>query len=152
MKKEKKFKAKKGQTDYTNIRYAPVISCYLQYKNKILVVQRSAGMRIYPNYWNGIGGFLDDQKSIEEKVREELREETGISGKQITSIKVGQIFDDDAPEYKKTWIVHPVLVKVNTNKVKLDWEAQGYKWVTPKEALKLNLMPGAPKVLKALFG
>jgi isopentenyldiphosphate isomerase len=152
MKKEKKFKPKKGQTDYTHIRWAPVISCYVEYKGKILVVQRNSGMRLYPNYWNGIGGFLDDYKSVEDKVYEELKEETGLKKKDILSIKMGSIFHQDAPEYKKTWIVHPIIAKVLTNKITLDWEAQDYKWVTPKEALKLKLMPGASLVLKALFG
>lgn len=151
MKKEKKFKAKKGQTDFTNIRWAPVLHCTLQYKGKILVVQRAPGMRLHPNLWHGVAGFLDDNKSLEEKIHEELVEELGLKKNSIASIKRGAIFDIEAPEYKKTFIVHPVLVKVKTDKIKLNWEAQNFKWVTPKEAKKLDLMPGFDQVLKALF-
>ena len=35
------FKPKPGQTDFTNIRWAPVINCVLKYENKILVVKRN---------------------------------------------------------------------------------------------------------------
>ena len=62
MKKEKKFKARAGQVDFTNVRWAPVINCVLQYKGKILVVERSKSMRLYPGYWNGIRAFWTTTK------------------------------------------------------------------------------------------
>lgn len=142
-----KFKPKKNQTDYTKARWCPVINCVLEYNKKILLVKRNKSLNFYPNYWNGISGFLDDQKSLREKIISEIKEETGISKKNIKSIKLGKIFLQEEKKYKKTWIVHPVLVKVKTDKVKLDWEAQEYKWVKLKEAKKLKLMPGFLKVL-----
>lgn len=151
MKKEKKFKPKPGQTDFTHIRWAPVINCVVKYKDKILVVERSPGMTLYPGYWNGISGFLDDQKNLKEKVAEELKEEIGLGKKNILSTKLGQIFHQEAPKYRKTWIVHPILVTVNTDKVTLDWEAKNYTWIKPSEAKKLKLLPGFDDVLKTFF-
>lgn len=145
-----KFKPKLGQTDYTKARWAPVINCVLQYGNKILIVERSRKLNFYPGYWNGISGFLDDAKSIEEKVEEELEEELGIGEENILQIHLGEIFDQDEPEYKKTWIVHPVLVEVKTDKIKLDWEAKNYKWIEPGEAKNFNLLPGFEMVLEKL--
>ena len=144
----KKFKAKAGQVDFTNIRYAPVINCVLRYKDKILVVQRSKTLNFYPSYWNGISGFLDDNKSVFEKVRGELNEELGIPKSKISKITVGQIFDQEAPKYNKTWIVHPILVEIKTDKIKIDWEAQDYKWLKAEEVKKLKLLPGFDEVLK----
>jgi isopentenyldiphosphate isomerase len=146
-----KFKPRRGQVDFRNIRWAPVINCVLNYKGKILLVERNKDMKLYPGYWNGISGFLDDNKSLKEKVYEELTEEVGITKKNIISITPGQIFNQDEPKYKKTWIVHPVLVKVNTDTITLDWEAQNYKWITLKEIHNLKLLPGFKLVIKALF-
>jgi len=137
--------------DFTKIRWSPVINCVLQYKNKILVVERSKNLRLYPGYWNGISGFLDSDSSLKEKVFEELKEEVGLNKKNVLSIHSGQIFDQDEPKYKKTWIVHPVLVKVNTDKIKLDWEAKNYKWIKLEEVKKLKLLPGFDLVIKTLF-
>lgn len=117
MKKEKVFHPRPGQVDFTNVRWAPVVNCVVKYKQKILLVERSASLRLYPGYWNGISGFLDDQKNLEEKIYEELREELGIAKKHILSIRPGQVFDQEEPKYKKTWIVHPVLVTVDTDSV-----------------------------------
>lgn len=143
-----KFKPKPGQVDYKNIRWAPVINCVLRYRGKILLVKRSFDMHYYPGYYSGISGFLDDRKSLEEKVAEEIREELGIAKGKIKKIKLGAILEQDAPKYQKTWIVHPVLVDVATDKIKLDWEAQGYQWVKPQDAKKLKLLPGFKNVLK----
>ena len=145
--KEERFKPKSGQVDFTNIRWCPVINCVLEYDGKFLIVQRSAGMRLYPGYWNGLSGFLDDNKSLEQKVLQELREEVGLSKKDIASIYMGQIFEQDEPKYKKTWIVHPILIKVKTDKIKLDWEAQNYKWECRGEIKRMKLLPGFDKVL-----
>lgn len=148
---EREFKPKPGQTDYTNARWAPVVSCVIKHGGKILVVKRSASMRFYPGLWNGIGGFLDDQKSLEEKVKEELLEETGIGADNIESIKLGEIFDADDPAAGKTWVVHPVLVEVKTDKVVLDWEAEEYKWIEPKEVLGLGVAAGFDRVVRNFF-
>jgi len=144
---EKKFIPKPGQVDFTHVRWVPVLNCVVMYKGRVLLVQRNKSMRLYPGYWNGISGFLDDNKSLTQKVQEELREELEISKKHILSIQLARILNQDAPKYKKTWIVHPVLVKVDTDKVKLDWEAQNYKWVKPSEAKKLDLLPGFEETL-----
>ncbi len=149
--KEPEFKPQKGQVDYTHIRYAPVINCVLRNNNKILIVQRSSHMRLYPGFWNGISGFLDDQRSIEEKVYDELREELGIHSSDITTIYRGSVFDQEESAYNKTWIVHPVLVDVKTDKIKLDWEAQNYKWIQVEEIRKFDLLPGFDQVLKVLL-
>jgi hypothetical protein len=75
----------------------------------------------------------------------------GIEQENIISIRLGAIFHEDAPKYNKTWIVHPVLVEVATDKIKLDWEAQNYQWVTLKEVKNFNLLPGFDRVLEFLF-
>lgn len=145
-----KFKLKPGQVDYTNARWAPVINCVLKHKDKILVVQRSKKLNFYPGYWNGISGFLDDQKSLEQKISDELKEELGIQKFKIKRIMLGEIFDQEEPKYKKIWVVHPVFVTVTTDTVKLNWEGRNYRWVTLNEAKKLKLLPGFDKVLHML--
>lgn len=146
----RKFKPRPGQVDYTNARFAPVINCVVRHRGKILLVERSRTLNFYPGYWNGISGFLDDRRSLEEKVKDELREELGISQRHVRKITLGKIFHQEAPRYGKTWIVHPILVDVTTNKVKLDWEAERFQWVTPREAERLRLLPGCNRVLQTL--
>lgn len=144
------FQPKPGQTDYTHIRYAPVVNCVLFCEGKILLVKRSKDLKFYPNVWNGISGFLDDGKDFEEKVKEEVSEEVGVAEENIVSIRRGEILHQDEPKYGKTWIVHPVLVEVKTNVITLDWEAREYRWLSIDEAKKLNFLPGFDEVLSRI--
>lgn len=148
---EPEFIPKPGQIDFTNIRRAPVINCVVRYKDKILIVQRSAGMKFYPSYWNGISGFLDDGRSVEQKARDEINEELGITENDIMAIHEGEVFEQEEPDYNKTWLVHSVLVDVNTDKITLDWEAEKYEWISISNATQYKLLPGFDRVLRALF-
>lgn len=115
------------------------------------MVKRGKDVGFYPGYWNGISGFLDDARSFEEKVKDELKEEVGAEEKDIITITRGAIFHQEEPEYKKTWIVHPVLIDVATDAVMLDWEATEYRWIDPKDADTLNLLLGFDRVLATFF-
>ncbi len=148
---EPKFIPKDGQVDYTNIRYAPVVNTVVTKDGKVLLVQRSQELRLYPGFWNGISGFLDDKQSIEEKVGEELRDELGIEQANILKLDRGHPFIQEAPEYDKTWLVVPVLVEINTDMVGIDWEASQAKWFEPSELKKLNLLPGFETVIAQLL-
>ena len=142
------FIPKDGQVDYTNIRYAPVLNTIVVNNDKILLVQRSSGMRLYPGYWSGVSGFLDDDRDIESKVYEELAEELSIGRDDVLAITRGQPFIQEAPEYSKTWLVIPVRAEIRVVNVTTDWEAQKAQWFGPAELEDLQLLPGFSEVLK----
>lgn len=148
--KNTQFVPGSGQVDYTRARWAPVINYVVRFENSILLVQRSQEANFYPGYWSGISGFLDDAKDFEEKVKEELKEELNISSDQIKTIRLGSIFHQDEPKYKKTWIVHPVLVDVTTNQVNLNNEGKAYQWVKHGDIGGFHLLPGFDRVLEEL--
>ncbi|MBI2623467.1 MAG: NUDIX domain-containing protein [Candidatus Liptonbacteria bacterium] len=146
------FVPKPGQVDYTHAARAPVINCVVEHDGKILLVKRSRKLNLHPGVWNGVSGFLDDGKSPMEKAKEELLEEAGISPEQIISMEEGKVFEVRDGAYGKTWVTHPVHVKVATDAVKLDWEAEEYRWVAPAEIKGLALTPGFLNVLDQFFG
>lgn len=140
---ESKFIPKPGQVDYTNIRYAPTINIVVTHADKILLVKRSRELRLYPGKWDWICGFLDDDKSIEEKAIEELGEELGLQEHQIESLTRGDVRMDESESYKKTWIIVPIHAEVTTTKYTLDWEASEAKWFRPEELRQLDMPSGA---------
>jgi ADP-ribose pyrophosphatase YjhB (NUDIX family) len=148
-KKVPKFVPQKDQVDYSNARWVPVVNSVVTCNEKIVLVERNAKMNFYPGYWNGISDFLDDTRSLEEKVIDEITEELGVEEVQIQSIQLCDIFDQEEPGYGKTWIVHAVLVKITTEKITLDWEAKKYEWVEQSEIFNYKLLPGFNRVLKA---
>jgi 8-oxo-dGTP pyrophosphatase MutT (NUDIX family) len=146
------FVARPGQIDYTHAKRAPVLNCIVKHGEKILIVQRNPNMHFHPGVWNGISGFLDEpEKSVADKVREELFEEAGIDEENIISLKEGAVVELEDSEYGKTWVVHSILAEVKTNAVRLDWEAEKYLWITPEEVWDYPLIPGFDAVVKTFF-
>jgi 8-oxo-dGTP pyrophosphatase MutT (NUDIX family) len=144
---EPDFAAGPGQVDYTHIRYAPVLNAVVVCRGRTLLLQRSSGMGSYPNCWCGVSGYLDDDRSVEEKTRDELQEEVGITGDRILSMERGTVLLQEAPEYRKSWLVVPVLVKVRGTDFRLDWESRAAGWFSLSEVLALHLLPGFEEVI-----
>ncbi len=132
---EKLPKFPDGRINYSNSDTAPVITIFIKHQDKILLLKRSDKVRTYQEKWNTVAGYLDEIKPIQEKVLEEIREELGIErDNNILSIHLGESYQFTDTEVKKTWIVHPVLIKLrNKPEIKLDWEHTEYKWIKPEE-------------------
>ena len=144
---EPEFVPRPRQVDYAHIRYAPVLNAVVVCRGKVLLLQRSSGMRICPNSWCGISGYLDDDRSVEDKSRQEMLEEVGISAERILNMRRGTVLLQEAPEYGKSWLVVPVLVHVRGSRYRLDWESQAAGWFSMVEALSLPLLPGFDAVI-----
>jgi 8-oxo-dGTP pyrophosphatase MutT (NUDIX family) len=141
------FVRRPGQVDYTRIRYAPVLNAVVLCLGKVLLLQRSSGMRSYPNQWCGISGYLDDHRSVEDKARQEMLEEVGITADRILSTQRGTVLLQEAPAHGKSWLVVPVLVRVRDPGYRLDWESQAAGWFSMTEAMTLPLLPGFDAVI-----
>lgn len=146
--KEPKFVPKPGQTDYTKIRYAPVVNVIAVKDDKILLVKRSGHLRIYPGAWSTIDGFLDDSQSIEGKALEELWEEAGIKKEDVADLTRGKPYIVEAPQYNKTWLVVPVMAVLKTDKIRISDEASAAGWFTHDELPGLDLLPNKMDAFK----
>jgi 8-oxo-dGTP diphosphatase len=124
-----------------------VLNAVVVCRGKVLLLQRSSGMRSYPNHWSGISGYLDDDRSVEDKARQEMLEEVGITGEKILSMQRGTVLLQEAPDCGKSWLVVPVLVRVGDRCYRLDWESQAADWFSMTEAMRLRLLPGFEAVI-----
>jgi 8-oxo-dGTP pyrophosphatase MutT (NUDIX family) len=145
---EKLPKFPDGRIDYSDSDKAPVLTCFVKYKDKILLLKRSDKVRIYQGLWNSVAGYLDEFRPLEEKVLEELREELSITPDLIKQTKLGQSYELIDSKAKKIWIVFPVLVELNKEpKIKLDWEHTDLKWIDPADLKNFNTVPDLDKTL-----
>ncbi|MDF2460881.1 MAG: pyrimidine (deoxy)nucleoside triphosphate pyrophosphohydrolase [Candidatus Saccharibacteria bacterium] len=151
MKDEPAFVPKPGQVDFTHIRYAPVVNVVATYSGKVLLAKRAPNMRIYPGKWHWIAGFLDDNTSIEDKVREELREEAGINDADIIKLTRGTPRVEEDTSHGKTWLVIPVLAEIRTDKLALNWESSEAAWFEPEELKSLDMPPHAHHSARDFF-
>ncbi len=137
-----------GKIDYSNSNKAPVLTCFVKFENKILLLKRSDKVRAYQGLWNSVAGYLDEFRPLEEKAYEELREELGITSDLIKQVTLGQPYELTDSKAQKIWVIFPMLVELNKEPViKLDWEHTDFKWIDPAELKSFDIVPDLDKTL-----
>lgn len=113
-------------------------------------MKRSNKVRSYQGYWGVVAGYLEkeDSKPLERALLE-VAEETRITTLEL--IKEGKPFELVDEELQIKWVVHPFLFKVNTDKVKIDWEHTEFKWIKPEEISKYKTPPFLKDVMESIL-
>jgi len=124
-----------------------VVTAFLQYDGRILLVQRSRRVGTYQDRWSAISGYLEDATPLLQ-ARREIREETGLSDDGVHLVAEGEPIAIPAPELSRLWIVHPFLFEIDDPEhIRLDWENVEFCWIAPDE---IKDYPTVPKLEEAL--
>jgi 8-oxo-dGTP pyrophosphatase MutT (NUDIX family) len=135
-----------GKPTTTNI-----VTAILQHGEKILILKRSKKVRTMRMMWAGISGYIEDETPLERALKE-IKEETGLTNDSVVLVHIGQPIEAVEPSMPwLTWIVHPFLFYSNTVLIKIDWEHEEYKWITPEEIVKYRTVPRLRDVVDLLF-
>lgn len=149
---EKLPKFSDGRIDYSDSNIAPVITIFVKFKEKILLLKRSDKVRAYQNKWNTVAGYLDEVKPIRDKVLEEIKEELGFDENQISSIHFGEPYKFTDKKINKTWIIHPALAELKVKpEIKLDWEHTEFRWIKPEDLKNFDIVPKLEESLKRVL-
>lgn len=142
-----------GRINFTHARSAPVMTILIRREGKFLLLKRGEKVSTYQGRWHAVAGYFDEPgRTVEEKVREEIREEIGLGNESIASIRMGTLIEMDDPVLKKLWRIHPALVDLTGDPtITLDWEHTEYRWVEPDEALRLATIPGFHEVVRQML-
>jgi len=97
------------------------------------------------------GGHIELGEKIEDALRREIKEETGLDIYDIEFICVQEFVFDDAFWKKRHFIFLDFACKTNSTEVKLNSEGQEYIWVSVEEALELPIKPYTRKTIKEYF-
>src|SRR4030042_4348672 len=123
----------------------------IKHKNKYLVLERSA-KSLFPGTWELPGGKLDSFELLNESLKREVFEETGL----LIDIKKRdlQIRNRISTEITYEGITFIIVINeasIRSGKIRLSEEHDDYKWVTKREILKLNLTPSIKLPLNEIF-
>lgn len=114
-------------------------------EGRILLMKRTnepaKGLYWYP------GGRIKRGQSLEEALKEQVKEETGLSQSQVEVIKVASV-DSVLFKSRHTININFLLKKKKDSEVKLDPQHSDFKWLKPEEFDKEKLDPYLTWVLK----
>jgi len=131
---------------------AEVVTCFLEYENRILILKRSNRVKTYKGHWAGISGYIEKDETPLDAAKKEIKEETGIASKDCRLIRKGKVINISSEYDGKiyAWIIHPFLFATKTNEILLDWEHTEYRWITPRDIRRYKTVPKLKDALVAV--
>lgn len=126
--------------------------CHIHYQDKILLLHRQDS-KPEGNRWGIPGGKLNSSEDLINAVIREVFEETGIQLDKEKIHYIGKLYitvPNFDFEYHMLDYLEPIK---NPGDVKINFkEHKGFTWVSPKDALNMNLITDEDTCLSIVFG
>ncbi|MCD6549611.1 NUDIX domain-containing protein [Candidatus Micrarchaeota archaeon] len=94
------------------------------------------------------GGHIELGEHAVDALKREIKEETGLDVYDIRFLGFQECIFDENYWKRKHFILLDFVCKTDSNDVKLNDEGEEFIWVTPNEALKLDLEPYTRKAIE----
>ena len=142
-----------GRINYSKSDTAVVLTCYVRYNGKLLLLKRSDQVSTYQGYWHSVAGYVDDTRcTLKDKALEELREEVSIFPDVIENMiffPPKKIIDN---HIHRIWVVCNILIDLKKQPdLILDFEHTDMVWIDPSEIANYQTVPGVSNAVKLLL-
>jgi len=125
----------------------PRTLCFITNGNDVLLMKRAANKRVFPGYYNGIGGHLEREEDPLTGVLREICEETGLT---VSDVRLRGITNVDAGQ--SVGIMLFVFTATANSRDVIACDEGSLHWVPLATIYDLPLVEDLPLVLPRLFG
>ena len=102
------------------MRRTNVVTSFLNYNNKILILKRSEKIRTMKGLWSGISGIIENNENPIDRAKIEIFEEVGIKEKEIKLVKKLEKMKIQSQQYKNhEWEIFPFLFETKKDNIEL---------------------------------
>jgi 8-oxo-dGTP diphosphatase len=135
-----------------------VSGCFLQIEEKSIkefLMFLRQDHKPQPNTWSVPAGKIEKGETPEECMIRELKEETGLMFSESDLIfhkKFYILYNLEQPNFEFEYNIYSIKLDLKP-KIKMDLnDHKEFRWVTPKEALELNLIPDEEPCIRLVYG
>ncbi len=115
-------------------------------EGKFLILLRGKTAPSNPLKWDLPGGDVDWGEDPHESMAREIKEETGLEVGELTVFDVSARVTED----NYHWFTVAYRTNTKTEKVKISWEHDEFKWVNHKEFRELPTIPKIARFIEKL--
>lgn len=129
----------------------PVVTCFLEYEGKILLLHRSDKVGTYKGYWAGVSGYCEKDDPLDQAYIE-ISEEVSLDSEEVKLVKRGDPLPVPDSRGDRIWNVFPFLFTVlSPASIVLDWEHTEFAWIMPEELEDYQTVPWLSKTLARVW-
>jgi ADP-ribose pyrophosphatase YjhB (NUDIX family) len=131
-------------------RPVPGVGALIIDKDRILLVER--GREPLKGYWSIPGGAVETGERLEDALRREVREETGLEVEVVHLVEVFERImkkEDGGVEYH--YILIDYICRPAGGVLQASDDASRAEWFTELEVSALKITPGTPRVIAKAF-
>jgi 8-oxo-dGTP diphosphatase len=131
-----------------------VAICFVEANNKLLMLKNNNDNKFQNHVWGVPGGKLEANEKPSEAAQREIFEETNLSIPVTNLNFIMQLFVRVKPNFDYELHVYRTILNQNPSSlnivIDLNEHAE-FKWVTPAEALKLDLIYGERELIQHIY-
>lgn len=134
-------------TSGSSLTVKKVVTAFLSYRGRILLLRRSSQVGSYRGRWAGISGYIEHDEAPIERALKEISEEVGLGGSNISLVRMGQALPAFDKDIDTLFVVHPFLFLTEQPKISLDWEHDDFRWVRREDLRRFETVPKLKEAL-----
>ena len=127
-----------------------VVSCFLEYNGEILLLHRPEHKN-QGGKWGVPAGKTENGETLVQAIIRELREETSfVLAEEKKLLYFGKMFVKH-PAYDFTYHIFHLPLSEKPNIILNPEEHQDFRWITPKDSLKIDLVTDQDTCVKLFY-